>query len=161
VFVQRVDSGDARRISTSEGPDDDPDWLARPEWSPDSRRVLWLEGGDSKWIYYATAQLAVADVASGEVTRPARIDRWFYYPRFAPDGSIVALIEQDRDTWLARIDPASGHIEYLTSGKRFVRFGRARFRRSAPAPQGRTSRSRGWKANRSWRGEHDRFNSPK
>jgi len=119
VFVQRLDSGERKKISTSAGPDDDPDWYARPEWSPDSRRVLWLEGGDSKWIYYATAQLAIADVTSGEVTRPARIDRWFYYPRFAPDGSIVSLIEQDRDTWLARIDPGSGHIDYLTSGKRF------------------------------------------
>jgi dipeptidyl aminopeptidase/acylaminoacyl peptidase len=119
VFVQRLDSGERKKISTSPGPDDDPDWYARPEWSPDSRRVLWLEGGDSKWIYYATAQLAIADVTSGEVTRPARIDRWFYYPRFAPDGSIVSLIEQDRDTWLARIDPASGHLDYLTSGPRF------------------------------------------
>jgi dipeptidyl aminopeptidase/acylaminoacyl peptidase len=119
VFVQRVDAGEPKKISTSDGPDDDPDWYARPEWSPDSRRVMWLEGGDSKWIYYATAQLAIADLASGEVTRPARIDRWFYYPKFAPDGSIVSLVEQDRDTWLARIDPASGHIDYLTSGKRF------------------------------------------
>ncbi|HEX6396455.1 MAG TPA: S9 family peptidase, partial [Steroidobacteraceae bacterium] len=119
VFVQQVDSGQPKKVSTSPGPDDDPDWYARPEWSPDSRRVLWLEGGDSKWIYYATAQLAIADVTSGEVTRPARIDRWFYYPKFAPDGSIVSLIEQDRDTWLARIDPGSGRIDYLTSGKRF------------------------------------------
>ena len=119
VFVQRIDSGAPKKISTSDGPDDDPDWFARPEWSPDSRRVLWLEGGENKWIYYAIAQLAVADVATGEVTRPGRIDRWYYFPRFAPDGSIVALIEQDRDTWLARIDPASGHIDYLTSGKRF------------------------------------------
>jgi dipeptidyl aminopeptidase/acylaminoacyl peptidase len=120
VFVQRVDSGERRKLSTSEGPDDDPDWSARPRWSPDSRRVLWLEGGDSKWIYYATAQLAVADVGSGKVSRPARIDRWFYYPRFAPDGSIVALIEQDRDTWLARIDASSGHVDYLTSGPRLA-----------------------------------------
>ncbi len=119
IFVQRIDSTEARRISTSSGPDDDPDWYARPSWSPDSRRLLWLEGGDSKWIYYATAQLAVADLTTGEVTRPARIDRWFYYPKFAPDGSIVSLIEHDMDTWLARIDPAGGNIEYLTSGKRF------------------------------------------
>jgi dipeptidyl aminopeptidase/acylaminoacyl peptidase len=82
--------------------------------------VLWLEGGDNKWIYYATAQLAIADLATGDIARPARIDRWFYYPKFAPDGSILSLIEQDRDTWLARIDPASGKIEYLTSGKRFA-----------------------------------------
>ncbi len=119
IYVQRVDSNEPRKISTSAGPDDDPDWYARPSWSPDSRRVLWLEGGDSKWIYYATAQLAVADLSTGAVSRPGRIDRWYYYPKFAPDGSIVSLIEHDRDTWLARIDPESGKIEYLTSGKRF------------------------------------------
>jgi dipeptidyl aminopeptidase/acylaminoacyl peptidase len=119
VFVQGVDAREAKKISTSPGADNDSDWGARPSWSPDSRRVLWLEGGEDKWIYYATPHLAVADLATGAVTRPASIDRWFYLPKFAPDGSIVALIEQDRDTWLARIEPASGHIEYLTSGSRF------------------------------------------
>jgi dipeptidyl aminopeptidase/acylaminoacyl peptidase len=119
IFVQGIDAGEAKKISTSPGADNDPDWGARPSWSPDSRRVLWLEGGEDKWFYYATFQLAVADIATGEVTRPARIDRWFYYPKFAPDGSIVSLIEQDRDTWLARIDPARGDIQYLSSGKRF------------------------------------------
>ncbi len=110
VFVQRVDAGAPNKISTFAGPDNDPDWGARPAWSPDSRRVLWLEGGENKWIYYSSAQLAVADVATGEVTRPARIDRWFYYPRFAPDGSILALVEQDRDTWLARIMATADRI---------------------------------------------------
>jgi dipeptidyl aminopeptidase/acylaminoacyl peptidase len=81
--------------------------------------VLWLEGAEDKWFYYAPFQLAVADLATGAVTRPARIDRSFYFPKFAPDGSIISLIEQDRDTWLARIDPANGHIEYLNSGFRF------------------------------------------
>jgi dipeptidyl aminopeptidase/acylaminoacyl peptidase len=119
IFVQGVDAGDPRKISTSPGADNDPDWGARPSWSPDSRRVLWLEGGEDKWFYYAPFQLAVADLATGAVTRPARIDHSFYFPKFAPDGSIISLIEQDRDTWLARIDPANGHIEYLNSGKRF------------------------------------------
>jgi dipeptidyl aminopeptidase/acylaminoacyl peptidase len=119
TYVQPVDAGPPRRVSTFAGADNDPDWEARPSWSADSRRLLWLEGGEDKWFYYAPFQLAVADLTTGEVSRPARIDRWFYYPRFAPDGSILALIEQDRDTWLARIDPSSGEIEYLTSGPRF------------------------------------------
>ena len=117
VFVQAVDAGQPRKISTFAGADNDPDWAARPSWSADSRRVLWLEGGEDKWIYYAAPQLAVADVVTGNVTRPARIDRWFYYPTFAPDGSILALVEQDRDTWLARI--TGDQVEYLSSGKRF------------------------------------------
>ena len=129
---RRVDGGEPRKISTFNGADNDPDWGARPSWSPDSRRVLWLEGGEDKWIYYAPFQLAVADLATGEVTRPARIDRWFYYPKFAPDGSIISLIEQDRDTWLARIDAASGKIEYLT----FRQAIRQRLRRRAQRPRG-------------------------
>ena len=117
VFVQGVDAGAPRKISTLIGADNDPDWSSRPGWSADSRRLAWLEGGDDKWIYYSPAQLAVADIATGQVIRPAQIDRWFYYPKFAPDGSILVLVEQDRDTWLARIG-ANGVLEYLSSGKR-------------------------------------------
>jgi dipeptidyl aminopeptidase/acylaminoacyl peptidase len=119
VFIQSVDGSAPRKMSSFAGADNDPDWDSGPSWSPDSRRLVWLEGGEDQWIYYASVQLAVADVSSGEITRPARIDRWFYYPRFAPDGSILALVEQDRDTWLARVDAGSGRLEYLTSGKRF------------------------------------------
>jgi len=118
VFVVAPEGGAARRISTSPGADSDPDWGSGPSWSPDSRRLVWLEGGEEKWIYYAAPQLAVADVATGAIARPARIDRWFYQPRWTPDGKLIALIEQDRDTWLAQIDPASGAITYLTQGKR-------------------------------------------
>lgn len=119
VFTIAPAGGEPRRISVSAGADSDPDWGSGPAWSPDSRRLVWLEGGEDKWIYYAPHQLAVADVATGAIARPARIDRWFYQPRWTPDGKLIALIEQDCDTWLARIDPASGAITYLTQGKRF------------------------------------------
>ncbi len=119
VFVQAADGGAPRRISAFAGDDNDADWGSRPSWSADSRRLLWLEGGEDKWFYYSPPQPVVADLDTGALTRPARIDRWFYFPKFAPDGSILALIEQDRDTWLARIDPISGRIDYLTSGPRF------------------------------------------
>ena len=52
---------------------------------------------------------------TGKVTTPARIDRCFYKPRWSKDGKyIYALIEQSRNTWLARIDPATDEIRYLT-----------------------------------------------
>ena len=119
IYVVAPEGGTPRRLSPSPNADNDSDWGARPSWAADSRRLVWLEGADDKWIYYGSPQLAVADVQTGAVTRPARIDRWFYRPRWAPDGTILSLIEQDRDTLLARIDPTSGAVRYLTQGKRF------------------------------------------
>ena len=39
---------------------------SRPAWSPDSRRLVWLEGGDDKWIYYSSARFR------WPLSRPAR-----------------------------------------------------------------------------------------
>jgi dipeptidyl aminopeptidase/acylaminoacyl peptidase len=119
VYVIAPEGGTPRKISQFAGADSDTSWGSGPQWSPDSKRLVWLEGGDDKWIYYNPHQLAVADVASGRITRPARIDRWFYSPRWTGDGELLALIEQDRDTWLAKIDPSNGRIDYLTQGSRF------------------------------------------
>lgn len=120
IYVLPPSGGEPRKISPTANADNDPDWGAGVSWSPDSKRIVWLEGMEDKWLYYGTPHLAVADVATGAVTRPAKLDLWFYYPRFAPDGSILAQIEGDRDTWLARVDAKSGKITYLTKGARFA-----------------------------------------
>ena len=134
VYVVSPNGGEPRRISTSEDSDADPNVESTgPQWSPDSRRLVWLLPGDAAKIWYTPAQLVVADVASGTNRQVAWIDRWFYAPRWSADGkTILSLIEQDRDTWLARIDPASEEITYLTSGKRFA-YG------YAEAPDGRVA----------------------
>ncbi|NQD36362.1 S9 family peptidase [Permianibacter sp. IMCC34836] len=115
---------EARRISAFNGTDVDPYWESRPEWSPDSRKLVWLQSGEDKWIYYAPWQLTVADLVSGKITTPARIDRCFYKPRWSADGkSIYALVEQSRNTWLAQIDPNESNpanaIRYVSDGNRF------------------------------------------
>src|SRR4030095_2557111 len=109
-----------RQLTTFPGSDLDPYWESRPSWSPDNKRIAYLQSGEDKWIYYAPWQLSLIDVASGKSTLPAPIDRCFYKPRWAPDGrSILALIERNRVTYLSRIDPASGKVTALTNGARF------------------------------------------
>ena len=120
-IVPPVAGAQPRRVSSFDGADVDPTWESRPQWSPDSRRLVWLTGGEDKWIYYAPWQLTVADVEARQLTQPARIDRCFYKPRWSPDGRhVLALVEENRTTWLARIDPATNQVRYLTEGKRFA-----------------------------------------
>jgi len=122
VFVMSLEPGaGARQVSNYTGADSEPVWESPPEWSPDGSKLVWVRTGADKWIYYSPVQLAVADLNTGKVTEPAHIDRWFTRPRFSADGkSILALVEQDRDTWLAKIDLATERVDYLTNGARFA-----------------------------------------
>jgi dipeptidyl aminopeptidase/acylaminoacyl peptidase len=109
-----------RRLTGFSGADVDPYWESRPDWSPDGRRIAYLQGGEDRLHEYALTQLAVIDVATGATTQPALIDRPFTKPRFSPDGkSVLALIEQNRVTLLSRIDLSNGKITPLTQGRRF------------------------------------------
>lgn len=122
VFVMPPEPGaEARKVSDFPGTDVDPYWDSRPAWSPDSRKLAWLQSAEDKWIYYAPWQLVVADLETGALSTPARIDRNFTKPRWSTDGShILALLEEDRDTWLVSVDPATDRMERLTSGSRFA-----------------------------------------
>ncbi len=122
VFVMTpVEGANPQKVSDYEGSDADPSTWSRPQWSPDGKKLLWLQMGADKWIYYTPFELTVADLETGEVKPLARIDRWFYSPHWGEDSKTVyALIEQDRDTWAAKIDVESEEITYLTDGPRYA-----------------------------------------
>ncbi|HEY8567909.1 S9 family peptidase [Microbulbifer sp.] len=121
VYTVAPEAGtEPKRISSFAGTDVDPYWESRPVWSPDGKQLAWLQSGEDKWIYYAPWQLVVADLEKGTERKLAHIDRSFYKPRWSPDGkAIYALVEQNLNTWLARIDVASEKIDYLSQGQRF------------------------------------------
>ena len=48
-------------LTQLDGADSDSMAGLRPQWSPDGRRIAFLQGGEEKWIYYAPMQLAIID----------------------------------------------------------------------------------------------------
>ncbi|MFC3051583.1 alpha/beta hydrolase family protein [Kordiimonas pumila] len=122
VYIMAVDGNSPpKQISTFEGTDADLYWASPPAWSPDGRKLAWLQSGESKWIYYAPWQLTVADLKTGTVMPLARADRNFYMPKWSADGTaLFALMEENRSTYLVRVDSTTGAITRLSDGKRFA-----------------------------------------
>jgi dipeptidyl aminopeptidase/acylaminoacyl peptidase len=119
-LIEPQAGAEERQLTTFPGSDLDPYWESRPAFSPDGKRIAYLQSGEDKWIYYTPWQLAVIDIATGKTRLPAPIDRCFFKPRWSPDGrSVLSLIERDRVTHLARIDLTSGRVTDLTTGARF------------------------------------------
>jgi len=109
-----------QQVTRFVGADMDPDSESRSAWSPDSRRIAYMQSGEDKWIYYKPWSLAAIDVASGVVRRPAGIELNHTKPVFTPDGrSVIALVEESRVSHVSHIDLSTGEVTALTSGPRF------------------------------------------
>jgi dipeptidyl aminopeptidase/acylaminoacyl peptidase len=121
IYIVAPESGAVeKQITTFTGIDSDPYWVTTPAWSPDSKALAYLQGGEQKWTNYAPSQLAIVDIDSRQSRLPAQLDRNFYKAKWSTDGKFVyTLVEQSRNTYLAKIDVQSGDVKYLTSGKRF------------------------------------------
>jgi dipeptidyl aminopeptidase/acylaminoacyl peptidase len=93
---------------------------SRLEWSPDGRRIAFLESDDKKWGAYNLEHLAL--VASDGGSAPARVqavedlDRGVSAPRFSTDGaSLTFFVTDDRSVYPARVSVTGGAVEKLMS----------------------------------------------
>jgi dipeptidyl aminopeptidase/acylaminoacyl peptidase len=121
IYVVDARAGaEEKRVTTFPGADNDPSLESPIAWSPDGKRIAYVQQGEDKWIYYSPWSIAIADVDSGTVTRPLGSDGFHTQPRFTADGkSLLALVEGSRETHLSRIDLATGAVTPLTTGQRF------------------------------------------
>ncbi len=93
---------------------------SRPEWSPDSKWIAFLEGEERKYGAYGMDHLALVPADGSKA--PARLqavedlDRGVSSPRFSPDGkSIRFLVTDDRSVYPARANVSGGAVERLLS----------------------------------------------
>ena len=118
--VEAREGGAEKQLTRFAGADNDPSLESRPAWSPDGNRIAYVQQAEDKWIYYAPWSLAIVDVESGSVTRPAGVELNHTKPRFSADGSaVIALLEESRVTHVSRIELATGAVTPLTTGARF------------------------------------------
>ena len=109
-----------RKLTQSTGPDGDPSWWNRPIYSPSGERLLYLDGGDAKDIWYALQTVGEVDLQTGRISNLSKpLDRNCTSPRFDAKGEAVfCLLEDDRSVQLTKLSVDQGQPERLTpSGK--------------------------------------------
>jgi dipeptidyl aminopeptidase/acylaminoacyl peptidase len=88
------------------------------EWSPDGKRIAFLDGDEKKYGAYGMEHLALA-MADGSapaqrVAAVEKLDRGVSAPKFTEDGrSIEFLVTDDQSVYPARVALAGGSVERL------------------------------------------------
>ncbi|HKD92217.1 MAG TPA: S9 family peptidase [Terriglobales bacterium] len=89
---------------------------SRPEWTPDGKNIIFVEGDEKKYSAYNMPHLAMVPAdGSAAPTRfkaTEQLDRGISTPRLA-DGAIYVLVADDRSTYPGRFSTASGTVERL------------------------------------------------
>lgn len=121
LYAIAARNGSTPRLLTKfQGEAGDSSWMSGPVWRPDGKEIAFVTAGDPKLIYYSLHRLAIVAASGGEhrvVTRD--FDRNVMQPRWAADGkSIYALVEDDRNQHLSKINVATGQVERLFDGRR-------------------------------------------
>ena len=109
-----------RLLATFHGDAGDSGWMTTPSWRPDGREIVLTAASDPKLIYYARQSLLVVPVNGGTPRIVVKdLDRNVIAPHWSADGkSIYALLEDDRNQQLVRVNAANGRLDRLMPGRR-------------------------------------------
>jgi dipeptidyl aminopeptidase/acylaminoacyl peptidase len=115
IYIAEAKAGTAERSLT---PSESRVGRGRPEWSPDSKWIAFLQGEEKKWGQYSQEHLAV--VPSDGSSKPELVkaaldlDRGVNVPRWGSDSKTIFLtVTDDMSVYGARIPVSGGHAEPL------------------------------------------------
>ncbi len=118
VIAPRAGS-EPKLVTTFHGDAGDSGWMTTPSWRPDGRALALTVARDPKLIYYAKQDVMIASLDGTTRVLTSSIDRNVFAPRWTQDGkSLYALIEDDRNQHLARLDATTGKLERVLDGRR-------------------------------------------
>jgi dipeptidyl aminopeptidase/acylaminoacyl peptidase len=121
LYAMRPQAGSTSRLLTRfQGEAGDSSWMSGPVWRPDGKEIAFVTAGDPKLIYYSVHRLAIVPASGGDHRLIATdLDRNVLQPRWSADGkSIYALVEDDRNQHLSRVNLASSKVERILDGRR-------------------------------------------
>ena len=116
IFVIEAHPGASmRRLTDWKGSDNG------PRWSPDSKYIAYTRSvSDEDYHMYDEPVLCVIPAGGGEPRfLSAALDRPVFSPKWSPDGkSILALVADDREQYVARFPIAGGAATPVARGQR-------------------------------------------
>lgn len=103
-----------RKLTTWTGSD------SQPRWSPNGKQIAYIRSSSETYTMYGQPHLAVVPAAGGTPKVLSQtLDRDVANHRWTPDGqALVALVDDDRQSYVAQFDLKSGKITKLASGER-------------------------------------------
>lgn len=120
LYVAAVASAPAepRALTTFNGADNASEWASYPAWSPDGRRLAYLQGGPPQLFSYGVHTLAVVSSSGGHPTvLTPTLDRNVANPVWSPDGkSIRFLVEDDQTVRIAQVGATGGAVRSVADG---------------------------------------------
>ncbi|MGD2120100.1 MAG: S9 family peptidase [Gemmatimonadota bacterium] len=111
IFVMPAEGGEARRLTDENGSE------GRLVWSPDSRQIAYTSRPERT----SNNRIWIVDVEGGEPRN--LLGDWRYEPggfEWIPDGRIVMSASIGGRTALFQVDPETGDLEEVISGRRRI-----------------------------------------